>query len=144
MLRVGEGIGLRDRGENEAARRLFTELWRDIGGGDGDAFHRCAIAHSMADACENAEDELCWDLRALEAAEFLTDARVAEGGVDAPVTVLYPSLHLNLSECYRKLGDVQRARDHLQRGQNSLGALPNDGYLAMIREGFDRLAHALA
>jgi tetratricopeptide (TPR) repeat protein len=143
MLRVGEGIGLRERGEREAARRLFAELWQEIGGEDGDAFHRCAIAHSMADARDEVEEELAWDLRALEAAESLTDARVAESGVSAPVAAFYPSLHLNLGDCYRKLGDVNRARDHLQRGQASLGALPDDGYSAMIRDGFDRLARAL-
>jgi len=143
MLRVGEGIGLRGRGERDAARRLFAELWEEIGGEDGDAFHRCAIAHSMADACDDVGDEVAWDLRALEAADSLTDARVAEGGVSAPVAAFYPSLHLNLGECYRKLGDVARARDHLQRGQASLGELPDDGYSAMIRSGFDRLAQAL-
>jgi hypothetical protein len=27
---------------------------------------------------------------------------------------LYPSLHLNLAECYRKLGEFGPARDHLR------------------------------
>src|SRR5258708_5125133 len=47
MVRVGEGIGLGERGEREAARALFAELWEEIGGNAGDAFRRCAIAHSM-------------------------------------------------------------------------------------------------
>jgi tetratricopeptide repeat protein len=144
MVRVGEGIQLRQRGEREAARRLFAELWHVIGGEDGDAFHRCAIAHSMADARDDVEEELHWDLLALEAADSLSDARAAEGGVEAPVAAFYPSLHLNLGECYRKLDDVDRARDHLRRGEASLGALPEGGYATMIREGFDRLTQALA
>lgn len=144
MLRVGEGIGLRERGDREAARRRFADLWVEIGGEGGDAFHRCAIAHSMADVHDDVEDELAWDLRALEAADSLTDARVAEGGVSATVAGFYPSLHLNLGECYRKLGDVDLARDHLHRGQASLGALSDDGYSAMIRNGLERLAQALA
>jgi hypothetical protein len=47
MVRVGEGIGSGERGEREAARALFAELWEEIGGDAGDALHRCAIAHSM-------------------------------------------------------------------------------------------------
>jgi hypothetical protein len=144
MLRVGEGIGLRERGERDAARRLFDELWREIGGRDGDAFHRCAIAHSMADVHEDVHEELTWDLLALEAADSLTDARAAEGGVTAQVAAFYPSLHLNLAECYRKLDDVDRARDHLLKGRAVLDALPDDGYSAMVRAGYDRLARALA
>jgi hypothetical protein len=144
MLRVGEGIGLQVRGERAKAHHLFAALWQDIGGAGGDAFHRCAIAHSMADACDDVVEELAWDLRALEAADSLTDARAAEGGVHVAVKAFYPSLHLNLGDCYRRLGDVDRARDHVKRGRASLGALPDDGYSAMIRDGFDRLARALA
>ena len=144
MLRVGEGIGLRERGERDRARGLFAELWQEIGAENGDAFHRCAIAHSMADARDDVTEELAWDLRALEAADSLTDARVAEGGVSAPVAAFYPSLHLNLGDCYRRLGDLDQAREHVQRGRASLGALPDDGYLAMVRDGLDRLARALA
>jgi hypothetical protein len=143
MQRVGEGIGLGARGERAAARRLLADLWREIGGELGDAFYRCAIAHSLADVHDDVEDELAWDLRALEAADSLTDARVTESGAGVPVAVFYPSLHLNLGDCYRRLGDIDRARDHLRRGRTALSGLPDDGYLAMIRGGFDRLARAL-
>lgn len=143
MVRVGEGIGLRECGEREAARVLFAELWEEIGGDTGDAFHRCAIAHSMADARDDPSEELAWDLAALEAANSLTDERLADGGGTMTVAAFYPSLHLNLGECYRKLGDLDHSRDHLERGRASLGALADDGYSAMIRDGFDRLAQVL-
>lgn len=143
MVRVGEGIELSRRGERGAARQVFVGLWEEIGGEDGDAFHRCAIAHSMADVRDDVKEELHWDLAALDAAASLTDARATEAGVAVQVATFYPSLHLNLSECYRKLGDAQRARDHLRRGQASLGALPEGEYLTMIRDGFDRLAQLL-
>jgi hypothetical protein len=144
MVRVGQGIELRQRGERESARQVFAELWHEVGGVDGDAFHRCAIAHSMADARDDVKEELHWDLLALDAADSLTDARVAEGGVAGPVAAFYPSLHLNLGDCYRRLGDVERARDQLRRGRDSLGALPVGDYSTMISDGFDRLARALA
>ena len=48
------------------------------------------------------------------------------------------------TECYRKLGDLARARDHLQHGQAAVGALGDDGYGQMIKGGRDRLAEQLA
>jgi hypothetical protein len=87
--------------------------------------------------------ELVWDLRAMAAAEQLTEARVAEAGVTLPVAGLYPSLHLNLSECYRKLGDLARAREHLQRAQATIDVLGDDGYGRMIRDGLERIAEQL-
>ena len=142
MARIGEGMALGQRGERAAAREVFDRIWREIGE-DGDAFHRCALAHSMADVQDDVGDELLWDERALAAAHALTDERVAEGGVAAGVTAFYPSLHLNIAECHRKLGDLPAARRHLEQGRAAVGALPDDGYGRMIRTGLDRLAERL-
>ena len=57
---------------------------------------------------------------------------------------MYPSLHLNLGECYRKLGDPDHAREQLERGQAAVGSLGDDGYGQMIKGGLDRLAERLA
>ncbi len=143
MARIGEGIALRERGERVAARDLFAQVWSEIGGEDGDPFHRWALAHSMADVQEDVHEELAWDLRALAAADLLTDERAARGGVAGSVAGLYPSLHLNLGECYRKLGEFGRAREHLDRGRSSADALTSDGYGQMIKAGLDRLADRL-
>ncbi|MEU2663830.1 tetratricopeptide repeat protein [Micromonospora sp. DT46] len=59
------------------------------------------------------------------------------------VAALYPSLHLNLGECYRKLGDLGRARECLQRAQAGIGALGDDAYAQLIKGGLDRLAQEL-
>ena len=61
-----------------------------------------------------------------------------------PVAGLYPSLHLNLAECYRKLGDLNRAREHLRRAQAAINALGDDEYGQLIKGGLDRLAQQLA
>jgi len=53
------------------------------------------------------------------------------------VAGFYPSLHLNLGECYRQLGEFDRAREHLDRGRASVTALNNDGYGQMIKTGSD-------
>jgi len=89
-------------------------------------------------------EELRWDLRALVAADLLIDERAARGGVAGPVAGFYPSLHLNLGECYRKLGEFDRAREHLHRGRASVDALGDDDYGQMIKACLDRLADRLA
>jgi hypothetical protein len=98
----------------------------------------------MADVQDDVHDELVWDLRALQAAELMTDERAAQAGVTSPVAGFYPSLHLNLGECYRKLGDPDRAREQFERGQATVGALGDDSYGQMIKGGFDRLGERLA
>jgi len=143
MARIGEGIALRECGERVAARDLFEQVWSEIGGENGDPFHRCALAHSMADVQDDVHEELAWDLRALAATDLLTDERAARGGVAGSVAGFYPSLHLNLGECYRKLGEVDRAREHLDRGRASIDDLGNDGYGQMIKDGLDQLADRL-
>jgi hypothetical protein len=83
---------------------------------------------------DDVRQELVWDQRVLAAADLLTDARIAEAGVMLPAAGLYPSLHLNLSDCYRKLGDVGRAREHLQQAQATTGAL-GDGRVCADDQG---------
>lgn len=144
IIRIGEAVQLGHQGEREAARLAFAEIWDEIGGERGDPLHRCTLAHAMADMQDDVREELVWDLRAMAAADLLTDERVAEAGVTLPVAGLYPSLHLNLSECYRKLGDLDRAREHLEQARATVGALGDDGYGQLIRNGLERIAEQLS
>ncbi len=141
MIMIGRGIALREQGEPAAARALFADLWRQIGA-DGDPLHRCALAHSMADVQPDPADEVWWDLRALEAADQITDERARRAG-SGPVSSFYPSLHLNLGEAYRKLGDPRSAERHLRRGLDCVRALPDDGYGRMITRGLAGLSDRL-
>jgi hypothetical protein len=143
LLRIGQAMQLGHQGEREAAQLLFSEIWDEMGGEQGDPLHRCTLAHAMADVQDDVREELQWDQRALAAAGLLTDARLAQAGVSLPVTGLYPSLHLNLSECHRKLGDLDRAREHLQHAQATISALGDDGYGQMIKNGLERMAELL-
>ncbi|MFI6739687.1 tetratricopeptide repeat protein [Nonomuraea sp. NPDC050451] len=144
MTRIGQGVELHHhQGRREAARDLFAQIWDDIDGEQGDPLHVCVLAHSMADVQDDVHQELMWDLRALAAADLITDERVAQAGVTLSVAGLYPSLHLNLSECYRKLGDLDRAREHLQQAQATIGALGDDGYAQLIKSGLERIAEQL-
>lgn len=145
LARINEGVQLHhQQGERGAARDLFARVWDEIGGERGDPLHVCVLAHAMADVQDDAREELRWDERALTAAGRLTDARVAESGVPLSVAALYPSLHLNLAECHRKLGDLDRAREHLRQAEARIGALGDDGYGTLIRGGLDRLRQQLA
>ena len=144
MTQIGRGVELSQRGEREAARHIFAAVWEQIGGEDGDPLHRCGLAHAMADVQDDVHEELVWDLRALDAAELTSDERASRAGVTTPVAGFYPSLHLNLGECYRKLGELDLAREHLERGQAAVGALADDGYGQMVRGGLERLAERLS
>jgi hypothetical protein len=145
LARIGEGVELHHgRGQREAARRLFAQLWAEIGGEQGDPLHVCVLAHSMADVQDDVREEVAWDQRALTAAGHLTDDRVAQAGVTLSVAALHPSLHLNLAECYRRLNDLDHARDHLRQAEAGIGALGNDAYGQLIKDGLNRLTQQLA
>lgn len=145
ITRIGEGVQLNHlRGRPEAARDLFAQIWDDIGGEQADPLYVCVLAHAMADVQTDVRQELDWDLRALAAVQLVTDERLAESGVTLSVAGLYPSLHLNVGECYRKLGDVDRAREHLQQARDTIGALGDDEYGQLIRRGLELLTHQLA
>jgi hypothetical protein len=144
LTRIGEAVRLHHhRGQRDAARDLFARIWDEIGGEGGDPLHVCVLAHSMADLQDDVRSELTWDLRALAAADLITDERTGEAGIVLPVAGLYPSLHLNVSECYYKLGEDGRARDHLQQARATIGALGDDEYGKLIKEGLKRMTEQL-
>lgn len=113
MAKIGAAIELGRAGRRAEARDTFDRLWDEIGP-HGDAFHRCALAHYMADLQETDEAELEWDERALDAASGLTDERAQQFHESLQVQGFLPSLHLNLADDHRRLGDADRARKHLE------------------------------
>jgi hypothetical protein len=133
MARISQGIALTQRGEAVAAKALFSQVWGQIAE-DGDPLHRLSLSHWMADLQDDAAEELRWDLRALAAADLLGDERAG----------LYPSLHLNAGEAYRKVGDLDAAGRHLRLGLAAVPDLAHDGYGAMIRRGLAGLGERLA
>jgi len=142
MDRINGAIARLQNGDTAGARESFTILWEEIGP-EGDALHRCALAHSMADTQEEVSDELTWDLRALEAAAELTDERLKVLHPSLSLEGFYPSLHLNLAEDYRLLGEFLKAREHLAKATELSNALPNDELGAMLRKGLARMADLL-
>jgi hypothetical protein len=139
MAHISAVVALSQTGERTTARSGLTELWDQV-----DApLHRCAVAHALADVQDDPHDELAWDLRALDAAGAVTDAEVVAAGMLGTAAGLLPSLHLNVAEAHRRLGDLTAARRHLELGLAAVPALGDDGYGRMIRAGLDGLAARL-
>ncbi|MEV7992265.1 hypothetical protein AB0O67_10180 [Streptomyces sp. NPDC086077] len=138
MTRIGQVVMLHHAGDREEARHRFLQLWTEIGE-DGDPLHRCTLAHYMADAQDDPCDELAWDLRALGAAEELSDDRLAAHEGALAVRALYPSLHLNLAADYVKLGRSDAARTHLRRARGAADALADDRYGEGVRAAIGRM-----
>lgn len=109
LSRIGQAVMLHHGGDREEARGRFLALWAEIGE-DGDPLHRCTLAHYLADTQEEPADELAWDLRALSAAEEMTDGPSAVPDGPPEVRGFFPSLHLNLAADYVKLGRREAAR----------------------------------
>lgn len=146
MTRIGQAVMLLHGGDREEARNRFGALWAEIGEG-GDAWHRCALAHYMADTQDDPGDELAWDLRALTAAQTLTGDGMAGHRDALAVRVFRPSLHLNLAADYLKLERPAAARIHLDRARQASGVLADDGmddgYGGGVRAAIGRLERRL-
>jgi hypothetical protein len=141
MARIADAVTLA-AADRDAARTRLAAVWAEVE--TGDALHRCVLAHYLADLQDDVRDELRWDLRALAAAdEVAAEERVPEADVALDVRTLYPSLHLNLGDDYRRLGAAARAREHLALAQAVEHVLPDDGYGRMIRGGIANLAGRL-
>jgi hypothetical protein len=143
MERLGAAQERAVAGDRAGAVACFTALWEEIGE-DGDALHVVSLAHYLADLQDDPRAELDWDLRALRAAERLTDDRAKRHHDSLAVRGFYPSLHLNLAADYAKLGDRPAALKHLAAAEAALVDLPADGYGNMIRGGIERLRAELA
>lgn len=129
-------------GDRAEARTRFSALWDRIGPG-GDPLHRCTLAHLAADVEDDPRDELEWDVRALAAADELTDERARRFHPSLSAAGFYPSLHLNLADVHRRLGSPADARRHLDLARDRVGTLNDDGYGRMIRNGIERCGERL-
>ena len=141
MARVTAAVTTLQQGDPAAARKEFTALWAEL---DDDPLYRCVLAHYAADAEDEPAASLRWNQRALDAVREVTDERARELHDTLDVRAFAPSLHLNLAEDHRRLGDLDRARDHLREAKAAEHLLADDGYGALIRSGITRMTEQLA
>lgn len=73
MAEIGAAVTRGREGAEDTARRELTEIWERIAETD-DFFHRCVLAHYLADLHEPA-DALVWNARAPAAADLADDPR---------------------------------------------------------------------
>ncbi|GGW62737.1 hypothetical protein GCM10010320_49760 [Streptomyces caelestis] len=140
--RIGQVVMLHHAGDREEARQRFLDLWAEIGE-HGDPLHRCTLAHYLADTQDDPADELAWDLRALTAAQEITDAGPTAGEGMLAVRAFYPPLHLNLAADYDRLGHRDAARAHLRRARGAATALADGPYGEGVRAAIRRLESRL-
>ncbi|GAA2495930.1 hypothetical protein [Winogradskya humida] len=134
LERLTEAVKAGRAGAKGPARAALQELWTEVGAA-GDPLHRASIAHYLADLQESVADELMWDQRALAAVADLGDERAH---------AFLPSLHLNLADAHRRLGERAPAEQHLAEAASLAGTLSGDEYGALIRTGIDNVGKLLA
>lgn len=139
---VVEAVCALHRGETSQGRAMLLTLWRALPP-DGERLQACVIAHFLADTEAEVADELEWDLRALEAATGARDTEDGIAGSIVPETFL-ASLHLNVGDAYRRLGDRAQARRYALQALSRIDALPDGGYGATIAAATHRLWARLA
>ena len=144
MARVTAAVQRGRTGERANARRELETMWAEVVWGSGDDFHRCVIAHFMADLQEDARAELIWDERALAAVDGVTDERAQEFDHSLQVRGFMPSLYLSVADDYRRLGDADRARELLDKARATSDALADDAYGELVRDALDKVGRALA
>jgi hypothetical protein len=144
MDRVTAAVRRGAAGDRAAARRELEACWTEVGSTGGDAFHRCVIAHFLADLQDDVRDELAWDERALAAVAEVTDERAQAFHPSLSVRGFMPSLYLSLADDHRRLGDADRAHDFLGRASATIDALTDDAYGALVRSGLEHVGRALA
>ncbi len=118
-------------GETARARQELLAVWEDLGV-LGDPLHRCTLAHYLADLYTDPAAALIWDVRALDAADALTDQRTGEHHPGLQVAGFYPSLHLNIADNLRRLGAFEAAAEHVGKAEERVDALPQGPYGDMI------------
>ncbi|MFB7342168.1 hypothetical protein ACFCZ6_19125 [Streptomyces hydrogenans] len=143
MEAIGHAVAERHAGESDSARRNLLTLWSEIGV-TGDPLHRCSLAHYLADFYEDPAQALAWDIRALDAADALTEQRVQEHHAGLRIAGFYPSLHLNLADNYRRLGSFDAATEHIDAAKTHAAGLPQNPYGDLLRGAIQEVAEAIA
>lgn len=134
MADVMSALARLQSGEADA-RPLLMDLWASAP--QASATRRCTLAHLLADMETDVAAELRCDRIALEAA-----TGHASGDMDAvtqPLAAFLPSLHLNVGDALRRVGDPVSARFHAQAGLDRARTLPADDYAGTVRAGLERL-----
>jgi hypothetical protein len=127
--------------EKSEARRELLAAWQMLG--ERDFAPRCVLAHYLADTEAEVSAELEWDLLALEAAERCTDVELRAWFPGLDRATFFPSLHLNLAQAFERAGQLDAARTHLARAENSADLLVDSPIGILTKGAIARLRASL-
>lgn len=142
MAAITRAVELGRAGSAAAARDALLAIWKSIGP-QGDPLHRCTLAHYLADLYDDAAQALAWDIRALDAADSLSNDRAQRYSPGIDVRGFYPSLHLNLADNYRRLSSFEAAEREIDSARACLDTLGDDTYGAIVRRAVTEVAAAI-
>lgn len=143
MEAIGAAVELGRQGNVGGAQARLLELWSEIGV-TGDPLHRCTLAHHLADLYDDPVQALAWDVRALDAADAITQERVERHHAGLQIAGFYPSLHLNLADNYRRLACFEAAAEQIRAAEEFLEQLPQDPYGDLVRTAITAVEEAIA
>ena len=137
MAEVMRSVALMQSGEREEARSKLLGLWQRLGP-NGAPSLRSSVAHFLADTEDEPELELGWDRLALEAATGVTDG-TCNPALTQELEAFLPSLHLNVGDAYRRVGNLEMAKLHAETGIKCSHVIADEGYGATVKEALRRL-----
>jgi hypothetical protein len=132
-----EAIGDAQTGDRVAGRQRLLTCWEQTQ--PAQHAYRCVLAHYLADVQTSFDQEVSWDMTALEEYAYLGGDDLAAVGIPEAAG-LAPSLHLNLGDGYLRQGRLAEASQQVRAGLASVDVLADDGYGRMVRDGLARLA----
>lgn len=106
------GIGMEDSNKPEDAGALFSKAWSEA----EDNLERFIAAYYVARHQKNSSDKIKWFETSLQFALKLNDDSVKSA---------FPSLYLNIAQCYEELGDIDKAKINYELS-NSCNISPLD------------------
>ena len=129
------------RGDVDRARSELEAIWARVN--PDDRFHRCVVAHYLADAQEHPAEELRYDVLALAAARSATAAEFDDRFPGVTLGGFLPSLHLNLAASYERVGELTLARVHAHEAAEAAARLPPTDLGELTRKAIERIARRL-
>ena len=129
------------RGERDQGRDELEAIWARIE--PDDYFHRCVVAHYLADAQSDPAEELRYDQLALAAARRATPAEFDGRFPGMTLASFFPSLHLNLAADYERVGEITLARMHAAEAKAASAALPPTQLGDLTRDAIARITRRL-
>ena len=143
MASITASVTMGRSGDSETARVDLLAIWDDIGVA-GDPLHRCTLAHYLADLFDHPAQALMWDVRALDAADELTDQRARRFETSLQVAAFYPSLHLNIADNLRRLSAFDAAQEHIDAARRACSSLGDDDYGRFVKRSIDSVEGDIA